>query len=278
MQLEYRTNWVGLEWRGLSRRWALLGMVLALILSPLAVRAQTIENPPEWQIIVDGLSTTTLQLARPSLFPSKLVVVRASQQFFRPIAVRALEFGRKRSDVKHLAEQSDAWATINANFFDEHGDPLGLIMTRGNVLQDVHRSGSVLSGIFLLDRVGPHIVNRSEFSPKRALEAVQAGPRLLAEGAAVPGLRNPNVLSRRSVVCITRQNELLLLASATRFDRFSLAELQTLLLHPALQCHSALNLDGGGSSQLYVRGSNSLGAISIEGDDPVPVALALVRR
>jgi exopolysaccharide biosynthesis protein len=60
----------------------------------------------------------------------------------------------------------------------------------------------------------------------------------------------------------------------------SLEQLQDELQRPGIDCLDALNLDGGGSSQLWVNGSiqgapNGFEEISIQASDPVPVAFAL---
>lgn len=242
------------------------------------VLAEGVTPTLSWQEPAPGFEISQVQLSRNALFSGNLVVIRADLRRFRPVVIRSIEQGARRSDVKTMGESHHAWAAINANFFDEHGEPLGLVISRGNLIHDVHRSGSVLSGLFVADRTGAHVISRQEFSPKRALEGIQAGPRLVSDSKPIEGLRNADSVSRRSAVCLTNSNEIIFIASASRFDLLSLGELQQLLLHSEFRCVAALNLDGGGSSQFYVRSFEGIPQTVIAGDDLIPVALGLVPR
>jgi exopolysaccharide biosynthesis protein len=114
------------------------------------------------------------------------------------------------------------------------------------------------------------------------VEAIQAGPRLLVKGQRTTGLRDKN-RSGRSVVCRDRQGRVLLGTTSAGFRGLTLQELQQALLSPLVACVDALNLDGGGSAQLFVapRESSTPGTatvVSINGFDTVPVALALIAQ
>ena len=109
---------------------------------------------------------------------------------------------------------------------------------------------------------------------------MQGGPRLLANGAAVPGLRDVNSSSRRAGVCLDKDNRLIFFCVSSSLSGVSLAELQTALRAPGIDCVDALNLDGGGSAQLYVSSElpgsvREASELSIRGKDEIPVALGL---
>ena len=82
-------------------------------------------------------------------------------------------------------------------------------------------------------------------------------------------------ISRRSAIAIDRKGRILLVASKDRFPGLTLTELQKILLGKDLDIQDALNLDGGGSSQLYVPAKNSEAKIDASGGDKVPVFLTV---
>ena len=168
---------------------------------------------------------------------------------------------------------------INASFFDEKGDPLGLVVQRGIQGQSVHSGGSLLNGIFTVSRQGVAIVRRADFSSLPVLEAFQAGPVLLFKGERTT-IKHPATASRRSGVCVDEKGRLIIFCVASGWSATGLATLQNTLLSPEMGCRYALNLDGGGSAQLYVA-PDLLGkhpdfeGVSLKGTDAVPIALGL---
>ena len=238
------------------------------------------QDSAQWRTLGDDLEFAELSVSTRIFFSSKLTFLRTSLARYRVGLVRAAEFGWKRADVKTLCQASRAAVGINSNFFDEQGDPLGLVVTRGIMHQRIHQGGSTLTGVFQASRKRISIVNRSSFSREQALEALQAGPRLLASGQPVAGLRETLSLPKRAGVCIDSQGRLIFFAVSSRFFGLSLDTLQQTLRRPEIDCSDALNLDGGGSVQLYVSGklpgaAHETAEISITGDDQVPVILAL---
>jgi exopolysaccharide biosynthesis protein len=179
-----------------------------------------------------------------------------------------------------LCQRSKAVACINANFFDEQHKPLGLVVSQGKMLSKMHRGGSTLTGIFQLDRSGIQILNRDNASPEKMVEAVQAGPRLISDYKPISWRGGNSNATRRSGVCIDKKNRFIMYVVASGVLGISPEELQKILSSPEVACKDALNLDGGGSSQMYfsgkVRGAPvDLKSIFVEGSDHIPVALAL---
>ncbi len=233
-----------------------------------------------WAALGDELEFTELSAPTHLFFSSKLTFVRAGMSRYRVGVIRAAEFGWKRAEVKTLCQAARAVVGINSNFFDEQGDPLGLIVSRGILHQKIHQGGSTLTGVFQASRKNVSIVNRTAFQREAVLEALQAGPRLLAAGKPVKGLRETLSLPKRAGVCIDAKQNLIFFAVSSRFLGLSLEQLQEILLRPEIGCIDALNLDGGGSVQLYVSADlpgapHGSKEISITGDDQVPVILAL---
>ena len=176
--------------------------------------------------------------------------------------------------MRSMARQISVVVGINANFFDESHQPLGLVLSEGKQLHPLQRGGSVLTGIFQISKKGvPAIIHRDDYDAKDVNLAIQAGPRLLDEGRLIP-MKSGQDSSRRSGIAITKDGKILLFATVLRFPGTSFEEVAKLLLDPQLGIRDALNLDGGGSSQLFIENTPALGnEIFVHGGDSVPVGL-----
>jgi exopolysaccharide biosynthesis protein len=259
--------------------------VLSLAFCCLALWLPQLEAQ-SWERIAEDLEMIRLDLEPNSLFSAELLLLRSELKRFAPRVVTALQLGKKLATAEEFAEKSRAVVTINANFFDENSRALGLVVTNGSVQQQTHLGGSALTGIFQLIASGApniSIVHRQDFSPKKVLEAFQAGPRLLAHGQALRVKDTSS--SRRAGICIDASGKLVLFATSGFFGA-TLTQVQQLLRNNPVNCQTALNLDGGGSAQLFLSGKRvgsgvtsphrAIPDINIQGVDSVPVVLALV--
>ena len=252
---------------------------ISLALSSSTVRADS--QTVSWHIISDNLSVARMEMNRGLFFSSELTLIRVGLQGYRIGVIRATDFGLTRASARTLCKKAKAVACINANFFDENGKPLGLIVTRGLTLQGLHRGGKTLTGVFQISRQLPSIVNRTDFSAAAVVEAVQAGPRLISGGVPVVGLREDTSSNRRSGVCIDREQRVILYLLNTGFFGTSLKHLRDALISSMIGCEDALNLDGGGSAQLYIEPSHvqtGQAPIDLEGTDDVPLVLGVFQR
>ena len=236
-----------------------------------------------WQPLGKNLDVGRAKVTRGILFTSEIVLLRTTLSDYRIAVIRATDFGMTRASAKTLCQKARALACINASFFDETGKPLGLVVTRGMTLQNIHRGGKTLTGIFQISRQAPAILSRSDFLPESVVEAVQAGPRLLSNGEKIPGLKEDSTPTRRTGVCIDSTQRVVFYLLDTGFFGLSLEDLRDVLLSESVKCHDALNLDGGGSAQLFidsqiVKNSSPNPAIFIEGTDEVPLVLGLFAR
>ena len=123
---------------------------------------------------------------------------------------------------------------------------------------------------------------RSQFNFEKVTEAIQAGPRLIDKSTPVSGQKGHNTRSRRAGICVTSPTSIILYISSG-FIGATISEIQEVLLRPSVDCIQALNLDGGGSAQLYVSsqipdGISGLQEIMIHGRDDIPVILGIFPR
>ncbi len=195
--------------------------------------------------------------------------------------LRAEDYGKRVMSASEVCTASGALMCINASFFDEKSNPLGLIVSSGILFQKVHQGGDTLNGIFSLSRKGFSIVDRQTFARQLAFEAVQAGPLILSAGKNLRESFDKNQ-SKRSAVCLNATGEPVFLISTDKTRASSLFELSEFMRKEPLNCIDGLNLDGGGSSQLFLKEKNTKAvspeniALDLGGQDKVPLFLGVV--
>jgi len=167
-----------------------------------------------------------------------------------------------------VARDSDAAFAINANFFDPNRKPLGVVVSRGEVIQRPHPV-SWQSIFYTTSKSKAAIVLPEQWTTVRddAAMAVQAGPRLVVEGRATGATRGN--ASLRSGVCLTADDRVVFFVTTMR-RLYDVDEMTALAVRGedrgGLGCRDAMLFDGGPSAQMHVAGTG----ISIEGDR-VPV-------
>lgn len=147
--------------------------------------------------------------------------------------------------AQEFRQASKALLTVNGGFFDESFRPLGLIQRRGKTEQSLRDTGWGVFQITGGDFPAASIKHRKDFRSSGVDLALQVGPRLVVDGKIQKFQENgPH---RRSAVGVTSEGRVILAVSETAIDLAVWAK----LLQP--ECVQALNLDGGGSTQLSVR-------------------------
>lgn len=235
-----------------------------------------------WEELESDLKILNVELANQSFFKSEILLFKTKLENFKLEIVKATQIGRKTSSVKQIANKLNAKLVINASFFDENHNPIGLIIRNGIKINRLHSGGKIMTGIFEINRQRINIVNRKLFTQKESLWALQAGPQLIINGAKNSKLLKSEKYARRSGICITNTKELILYIT-TGIRGFSFRELMDILQKEPINCLEALNLDGGGSSQLYLKTKNTKNTkiidnnsnIFIPGQEDIPVVLAL---
>jgi uncharacterized protein YigE (DUF2233 family) len=230
----------------------------------------------KWQRLGNGLETTEIRVNNSFIFPPSVYFYRSNLKNFSIEALSAERYGATRLSAKEFAIKSGATLTVNANYFNEVGRALGLVVSSTKQLSTIHKAGSALTGIFLVKTGIPSILDRSRYSVIGAPSmAVQAGPRLLSEGKALRVEAEER--ARRAGVCIDHKLRVVFFIAPSSFRGITLKELQAVLQRPEINCYDALNFDGGGSAQIFVKGVGQPN-ISWQGQDDVPVAVGLVAR
>lgn len=235
---------------------------------------------PKWKEITSGLEYTKLQLPPSTSFVrSDLYLLRINLNDTTITGVHApTHLGKKSTSVKAMVQKKNGLAGINANFFDTKNDSLGVFIVDTETLSSLHSGGKLLSGIFQIKQGIPSIISRSQFTPEMVTFAIQAGPRLIIDKRKTEVL-SQDQRSRRSGIALTQNGEVLLYATQLRFPGATLEEIQDALINSDLGVTHALNLDGGGSSQLFFyKDLDHKKETSITGGDEVTSAIVVLPK
>ncbi|HEX2948323.1 MAG TPA: phosphodiester glycosidase family protein [Armatimonadota bacterium] len=150
---------------------------------------------------------------------------------------------------------------INGSFFAEDGSPLGLLVVDGRQLQrhfPVHEWGT-----FQLRNGRPELVKSSAQLADGVTQALECKPRLVVHGVVQAVKRQKT--AERSAVGMDRRGQVIF--AATQQGVMTLEQWARCVQR--FGCVDALNLDGGPSAQMMVRGEKK--KILVNGSSRVPV-------
>ena len=235
-----------------------------------------VSDPGVWKTLRRGLEYRKMIMQRSD--PPQdlgLTVVRVQTPYAYPRVLHSQQLQLKSASAKMFAEKTGAVAAINANYFDERGRPLAYLKTAQNEINASVSKHGLYTGIFGLSHAGPFVTHRDEFSPDQAAEALQSGPLLLHRGEPVPVVSGLGRQARRSVIAIDKHGSLIIGVVDAVLGGLSFAELQALFSGAKWQIDATelLNLDGGGSAQLYIKAANF--EQWLPGTSEVPVAIGI---
>jgi hypothetical protein len=198
-------------------------------------------------------------------------VFRADPRIVHMTVVDARRPDRAVARAATMRGESQAYVVVNGGFFDENAHPLGLVVGDGKETSPLRK---VDQGLFLISMGKPVIQHTRDPLPAAVETALQSGPRLVVNGKALQ--LKPQV-SRRTSICLPGDGTVMLVVFPTPI---SLADLAESLARPAaeggLGCWSALNLDGGPSTQLSVATPGL--HLEVEGGWGVPNGLAILPK
>jgi uncharacterized protein YigE (DUF2233 family) len=215
-------------------------MVFALLLP--AARAAEVVTVHEASVAVNG-RTLHLTLAQFS----------AAQATFKVIDNAAAPDRAKYQRLPDAMRAADCLAGSNGGFFERQPfAPVGLLVADG-AHSGALRTKSWINGLIVVRNGNPALERADAFVDSPAVtQALQAGPFLVRLGQPENDL-DPTRMARRTFVCHDISGHWALGVSGL----CTLAELAHALREPGvtdvLSVYSALNLDGGPSTGLWVR-------------------------
>lgn len=228
-------------------------IVFVILLCLWAVPAQA-----EWQKLEEGFEYQALE-------GGMVHLVRIDPGHFRFNLLTARDYDQPALTASDYAQKSKSLLAINGGFFDPSFRSLGLLVRGGKEINPIRRNNW---GIFLLKKNSdqrPSIIHQKAWDGKDVLLALEAGPRLIVSGDTLTFRESGP--ERRSAVGISSEGLVVIAMSEKLLQLSAWAD----LLKP--YCRDALNLDGGGSSQLAMQHPRK--QIRIDGWTPVPNALVV---
>ena len=146
-----------------------------------------------------------------------------------------------------------AVAAVNGGYFHPDRTPLGLVVRQGAVLHPVERA-KLLSGLVVATRDRVWLPRAGEFALSPAVrEALQAGPFLVDGGKPVAGLNAVRTAARTVVFTDAAGRCGFVVCKSVTLAEMA-AILATADIFPRGKITRALNLDGGSSTGLWVKG------------------------
>ena len=154
---------------------------------------------------------------------------------------------------------------INGAYFTPEVIPIGLLINKGTKLSRLHKTS--WWSIFYLKNNLPNIVLPNSIDNLNKIDfAIQAGPRLIIRGRT-PKLKESEGKTPRSAIGIDKSNNVILATSAPNV-LFMKDWAMCLRNKNGLDLISAMNLDGGSSSQMSFKKNGE--QINYRGLSPVP--------
>src|SRR5262245_26418952 len=248
-------------------------MLLCVALAALPtshVVAQDI-HATEWNSLVPGLWHRSFQVSPDEVPTVEGYVFLADPPILRMTVLDARRADRSVARVAVLRQESQAYLVVNGGFFDENAEPLGLVVGDGKQTSPLRK---VDQGVFVISMGKPMILHSRDPLPGPLDTALQSGPRLVVDGRA---LQLKPQISRRSSVCLPGDGTVLVVVIPRPISLPDLA--RSLVRQTAdggLGCWSALNLDGGPSTQLSVATPGF--SLEVDGGWGVPNGLAVLPR
>lgn len=179
------------------------------------------------------------------------VVVFDSRQYTLKIIDQPQDF-IGGGQITASMRQAGAIAGVNGGFFTPQFVPMGLMKADGKGT-GAWQANKLLTGAVVVKGGKPQLLwNAEARSHQNAAQFLQAGPRLVDAGRAVPSLERSKHTIRTFIATDGGQRWIIGLAHGTSLGELADALASSEIL-PGFRIQRALNLDGGRSSALYYR-------------------------
>lgn len=239
----------------------------------------TVAEAGYWMPVAKGVERRIATIERGGDHALDLFALRIDPNHVRieVIALKPSEVGTKPIGI--LSESLGAIAMMNGSFFNEELGILGLCVSKGQEVSPLVRAGDH-RGVFAVYDGRADLVERDRYTGSGVTNAIQSGPWLVRDGSALKDFDDKDRVTRRSAVATDKKGRVIFIVTDTVLSGITLAHFAEVLAMPegkgGFGAAMALNLDGGTSTQLALRGETD--ARLIRGFVNVPVLLAVFPR
>jgi uncharacterized protein YigE (DUF2233 family) len=266
-------------------------LLVLLSLSSISVSSQApatkLKNNPAlvvtdagtWKVIHKGVEFRKMSLERSEPSHSiDLKLLRFDTRLVVPRVLQSVQFQLKSANAKTFAEKSGALAAINGSYFDTDGKPLAFLKIANQAINARIAKNALYSGVFSIKDQQPLISRRDDFLAEQADEGLQSGPLLLLHGNLQTITGVPSRANRRALIGIDPEQRLIIAVADSLLGGLHWPELQEIFSATPwqIQVTDLLNLDGGGSAQLYVKAGKFEELVA--GTAEIPVAIGFFNR
>ena len=230
-------------------------------------RAADIYNG-QWQSPRPGIEVVQM-IAQVNQRDEAMTVARVTPQQIR-VQVRYAQTAPKRVREWYLAEEADL--VINGGYYSPENQALGLLIMNKQRFGQSYRG---FGGMFAV-RNRTLSLQWLKTQPYRADSAIdfalQCFPMLVTRGRVVEGIQDNGEQNRRSFVALDQRGRMLF--GITQAAQWTLTDLaQYLQKASQFEIVEALNLDGGASTGLWIRGMDD--ARLTDSFDEVPAVITV---
>ena len=220
-----------------------------------------------WQELADGFHFRTIHHKK----NGQTIPLQVLKLDPKKVSIKPLHDSNGKT-AREFVLSSQALAVVNANFFDTDGKILGLVKIDGKKIHSLKNIS--WWSVFCLQNNKASIYHQSQHKPGMCKQAIQAGPRLVVNGK-IPKLKTKS--SRKTAIGINLRGEVIIAVSGLAIPIQDLAQL---FLKPEKQgglgCLNAMNLDGGSSTQMYLKTDDYIN--SVASFIKVPVGLGVFKK
>ncbi|WP_395741366.1 phosphodiester glycosidase family protein [Prosthecobacter sp.] len=156
--------------------------------------------------------------------------------------------------ISECMRSVNAAAGVNGGFFTPQFAPMGLMIASSHKI-GAWQSNKLLSGAVVVHHQPRLLWNAEVQGNSDAQHLIQAGPRLVDAGHAVPNLERRKQTTRTFIATDGGHRWIMGIAHSTSLGELADA-LASAPFPDGFRIHRALNLDGGHSSALYYRTSD----------------------
>jgi len=173
-------------------------------------------------------------------------------------------------------KQTGAMAVVNGGYFDDHNQATGLVISDGHVTGASYSGYGGMLAVNAQGKISLRSLRDQPYDPdtEQLTQATQSTPMLIINGQRTQFSSDASS-KRRTVVAQDKQGRLLFIISPS--SSFSLDELADLLAEHAkssdLGLQTALNLDGGSSTGLYLNAGSQ--KVAIDPITPLPLVISV---
>jgi uncharacterized protein YigE (DUF2233 family) len=221
----------------------------------LAPTATARPNTVEWRTVRNGIELAILNANVHSLNQSHPMMVARIDPSKVDVRVNYAPSAPQR--VRDWLNSSDVDLVINAGFFTEQKQATGLLISDGKSFGSTYKG---FGGMFAMRDGKPSLqwlAAQPYQADKRISQAVQSFPMLARGSVIVQGISTDERHNLRTFVALDRSGRMLLgVCQTPAWTLLDLAEF--LAAEPSLNIESALNLDGGASTGMWLRDVNDV--------------------